>query len=402
MKQLYLSGFGISLNVDRARLLIRNGLSEPDTVREQITVLPRNAPFDSVIVDGHSGSLSLDAIKWLARHNIAMFVLDFNGKILTSMLPREPVNGALKLAQLATYNNPQKRMLISKRLIAAKAQRTLDVLEWLDSRYDRIDSVTDSIRLKMKRIDESESLPRLMQVEGDIADRYWDQLMKILPKKFGFVSRMHESHQMNSADQVNTLVNYCYSILESQVRKALNSVGLEATIGFLHEARQTKYSLCYDVMEPYRFLADTTVIECLEHDRFGRKDFYRLDNYVLRLKPEAVKKLLDALRIKFNSPVRYRNKLYGWDVIMRLKAQELAAFILNKRTTISFEEPRPVLQRDDSETLREAILSMSASEARRRGIRGNTLWYAQRRAKSREQFKIYTNLKSRICEPSVS
>ena len=41
-----------------------------------------------------------------------------------------------------------------------------------------------------------------------------------------------------------------------------------------------------------------------ESGLFGKSDFYRMDDYVLRLKPEAVKKLIGALRTKFNSPVR--------------------------------------------------------------------------------------------------
>src|SRR5208282_756193 len=363
---------------------------------ERFEIQPRNAHFDSVIVDGHCGNVSLDALKWLARHGIPFYVLDFNGTLLSSMLPREPVNGPLKIAQIAAYNDPVKRFHVATQLITAKAQRTIDVLNWLGSRYVEVDSVTDSIRLEMKRMQNCSSLPKLMQIEGHIADLYWNQLQKVLPKRLGFTSRMHESHQMNSADEVNTLLNYSYSILESQVRKALNSVGLEPTVGFLHETRQTKYALCYDMMEPYRFLADTTVIECLEYDQFSRKDFYRLDNYVLRLKPEAVKKLLDALRLKFNSPVRYRNKLYGWDVVLKLKAQELAAFILEKRSAVSFEEPRPVLQRDDSKTVREVILSLSAADARGLGIRRNTLWYALQRVKSQKSFRVYRKLKTKI------
>jgi CRISPR/Cas system-associated endonuclease Cas1 len=50
---------------------------------------------------------------------------------------------------------------------------------------------------------------------------------KILPSEFGFRCRMHESHQMNSTDQVNTLLNYGYAILESQLRKAQNIAGLD-------------------------------------------------------------------------------------------------------------------------------------------------------------------------------
>jgi CRISPR-associated protein Cas1 len=175
----------------------------------------------------------------------------------------------------------------------------------------------------------------------------------------------------------------------------LNSVGLESTIGFLHEARQTKYSLVYDLQEPFRWLVDTTIIESLECECFGKKDFYRLDNYVLRLRPEAVKKLLAALQIKFNSTVQYREKRYIWDTVIGLKAQELAAFILSKRSTLTFEEPRPEL-RDESATVRQAILSMSVTEARQLGIRKNTLWYMQRRARTSKPLKIYNRVKTKL------
>src|SRR5208282_4086592 len=248
----------------------------------------------------------------------------------------------------------------------------------------------------MKRISKSESLPKLMQVEGQVADLYWRYLEEVLPKKFGFTSRMHESHQMNSVDQVNTLLNYSYALLEMQVRKALHSAGLEVTIGFLHESRQTKYSLCYDIMEAYRFLADTTVIECLEYDRFSRKDFYRLDNYVLRLKPEAVKKLLDALRIKFNSTVRYRNKFYGWDVIIRLKAQELTAFLLEKRSTVSFREPIPLFSNQFSTAIRKKILTLTSAEAKKQGIGKSTLWYLQSRAGEGKPLRTYNPVTAKL------
>jgi CRISPR-associated protein Cas1 len=180
---------------------------------------------------------------------------------------------------------------------------------------------------------------------------------------------------MNASDPVNVLLNYGYAILESQCRKALNSVGVEPTIGFLHEARQTKYPLVYDLQEPYRWLVDMTVISCLESGRFGGKDFYRMDNYVLRLRSETVKKFIDALRIKFISPVRCARKLYSWDTVIRLKAQELANYIVGKKTDLSFDQPKPVLERGDSGAIRSRILSMTTTEARRRGIRKNTLWY---------------------------
>lgn len=214
---------------------------------------------------------------------------------------------------------------------------------------------------ELERLDQFKSLPRLLMVEGRIADIYWRYLHRVLPANFGFRSRMHETHQMNASDPFNAMLNYGYAILETQCRKALNSVGLEPTVGFLHEARKTKYPLVYDLQEPYRWLVDTTVISCLESSRFDRKDFYRMDNYVLRLKTEAARKLIDALRIKFNSPVRHAGKLYSWDTLIRMKAQELANYILGRRTEPDFDKPRSNLDRSESEAVRNLILSLRRS-----------------------------------------
>lgn len=397
MNPLYLSGFGISLAVDRARLMIRNGIHDPDIEPERFEIHPRKARFDSVIIDGNSGNITLDAIKWLMRHNIPLFLLDYDGTLLSSTLPREPVNGPLKIAQIDAYRDPAKRFYVAKKLVEAKAQRTLNVMRWLDARYGRFSDVQADFDEELQRLEQCQSLPRLLSIEGRIADIYWRHLHQVLPIKFGFTMRMHESHQMNASDPVNTLLNYGYAILESQCRKALNSVGLEPTIGFLHEARQTKYPLVYDFQEPYRWLVDATVISCSKNGQFGKKDYYRMDNYVLRLRPEAAKKLLDALRIRFNSPVRYKGRVYGWDTVIRLKAQELANHILGKRTNLNFSEPKPVLHRTDSEAIRNRILSMTTADANKLGIRKNTLWYLRQRAQGANDFNIYGKVRTKLC-----
>jgi hypothetical protein len=121
-----------------------------------------------------------------------------------------------------------------------------------------------------------------------------------------------------------------------------------------------------------------------------------MDNYVLRLRPEAARKLIDALRIKFNSPVRHAGKLYGWDTLIRLKAQELANYILGKRSGFNFDQPGPALDRSDSGAVRNLILSLTKAEARKRGIGKNTLWYLKSRAQSGEPFEIYAKIAMKL------
>ena len=122
-----------------------------------------------------------------------------------------------------------------------------------------------------------------------------------------------------------------------------------------------------------------------------------MDNYVLRLRPEAVRKFMDALRIKFNSPVQYKGKFYSWDTLIRLRAQELANYVVGKRTNLDFGEPKPVLHRTDSEAIRNRILSMTTADARKRGIRKNTMWYLRQRALTANDFNTYGKVRTKLC-----
>ena len=395
MNPIFLSGFNVSLSVDRARLQVRDGIQQPNVEPERFQVQPRNAHFDSVVIDGHSGAISLDAIKWLMRHDIPIFVLDYNGTLLSSTLPREPVNGPLKIAQVEAYKDSRKRFYIAKKLIEAKARRTLDTIGWLETRYGKLDKRAE-LDSELKRLEKSGDLRNLMMVEGRIADVYWRYLQETLPEKLNFTSRIRETHQRNASDPVNCLLNYSYAILESQCRKALNSVGLDPTIGFLHEPRQVKYALVYDFQEPFRWLVDTAVISCLEHEEFGQKDFFRTDSYVMRLKPRAVKRLLNALRIRFNLPVSYHGKSYCWDTIIQVKTQKLANYILGKRAELDFIEPAPVMSRDDSEAIRQRILSLTMSQAKKLGIGKSTLHDLRMHAKSERSFRTYGKVANRL------
>ena len=396
LNPLYLSGFGVSLNVDRARLQVKDGIKEPDVEPERLIVQPRNPRFDSVIIDGHSGNITLDAMKWLMRHNIPLFVLDYNGSLLSSTLPKEPTNGPLKIAQIEAYKNPEKRFYISKKLIEAKIHRTLDVINWIGSRYDLPTKNKQIIHSELQTIDKTKNRIGLLSQEARVAETYWNILYDIFPKKLCFNSRIRSKHQNNASDPINVLLNYGYAFLETQCRKALNTVGLEPTIGFLHETKQVKYALAYDIQEPFRWLIDTTVISCLEEKKFNQKDFFRMDNYVLRLKPEAVKKYLKILREKFNSSVIYCGKSYHWDTIIQLKTQQLAKYILGKTKEINFSNTSPCLVNLDEKELRNRILSLSTSEARKHGIRKNTLWHLKKRAKERKPLEVYSKISDKL------
>ena len=91
-----------------------------------------------------------------------------------------------------------------------------------------------------------------MTYEGRIAGIYHDNLTAIfheLYPEFNFTGRKNKSNSRNynASDEINALLNYGYAILESEIRKAINGMGLDYSIGFLHEINQSRTPLVYDV-----------------------------------------------------------------------------------------------------------------------------------------------------------
>ena len=112
MRPLLLSGFGSSLRVNGHVLEVSNGT---DGHRE--TFSAHQLPFDSVVVEGNSGSISFEAARFLAVHDIPVVFLRWDGSVLSSLLPRGPVAGELKLAQFASHNDPRERVEIARAIL---------------------------------------------------------------------------------------------------------------------------------------------------------------------------------------------------------------------------------------------------------------------------------------------
>jgi CRISPR-associated protein Cas1 len=188
-------------------------------------------------------------------------------------------------------------------------------------------------------------------------------------------------------------------VLEGEVRRAINMVGLEPSIGWLHEftGSQTRESAVYDLMEAFRWLADVTTIQAFESGVLDLKDFYFTgDDYSYKIEIEAKRRFLQLLEERFNSGVRYKRKNWNWDTVILTKTQELARCLPHRSESIDYVEPGPGFREMDTRTFRERIIKLSVTEARRLGIGKSTLWNLQKRSRSRKPLQIYTKTVDRI------
>jgi CRISPR-associated protein Cas1 len=216
--------------------------------------------------------------------------------MISSILPPMPVKVDLRAAQIHAASNPRKKFTIARALVQAKITRSLQVLDWLGERYD-IPREIRVTRLEATKLRRASTVPDLRVVEGRVARRYWEAFGKVMPEHLDFQGRMTISNQNNASDRVNLALNYAYGVLEGECRRAINAVGLEPSVGFLHDLSdyQTKQSLVYDLQEPFRWLVDVSVIQAFESRALELSDFYFTgDDYRYRFETQAKQRFIDS------------------------------------------------------------------------------------------------------------
>ena len=262
---------------------------------ERLEFYPHQISHDSIIVDGHTGNITFEAIRWLMKHDITLTIRNWNGNLLGVTLPQGPKAGRLRIMQYRKYIDSNARYGIAAKIVNQKITNSYNLLKELSRYYDVLDVKAIEKTFAVEEVNYNQnqsgnsSNNLLMMYKGRIATFYWDCLAKIFNKlypAFHFKNRSY-SWNMNASDEVNALLNYGYAILESEVRKDINAVGLDPAIDFLHELDESKEPLVYDSQELFRWLVDLSVIQLLEEKKLKKSDFVVTENYHIRLKEQS-------------------------------------------------------------------------------------------------------------------
>ena len=392
MNPLLISGYGVSITVNRACLTVTNTHSET----ESYDFRPHQIPYDSIIIDGHYGSISLEALYWLSKHDVSVSLLNWNGNMLYTAMPKETNNADLRIRQYQSYIDNEKRLHIANQIVKQKVKSSIGLIKQLSNFYDT-DSKT--IKTETNRYD-SDSIKDIMMYEGRIASAYWSSLSKIfneIAKDFRFESRKNLSYSwnMNASDPINALLNYGYAILESIVRKDINSIGLDPSIGFLHEIAPSKHPLVYDLQELFRYVIDYSVIELLE-TKLKKSDFIITENYHIRLRPETAKLLVTRIKENFNRRYEFKNKQYTLDNILYENVRILSSYISGKSKELNFNIPEIRIERVDNKEIRSKIMSIDPQKRKALGINKSTLWYEQKKIKEGKEIKVYGKTRVKV------
>jgi len=296
-----LFGYGIKIHVDRGHLILEDGIGGD----RRSARLPRAGHgLGRLVVIGNDGFVSLAALRWLADQDAAFVMLERDGAVLATTGPVRPSDSRLRRAQ-ANALQSGAGLLIARELIDYKligqARVARDKL--------RNHAIAQTIEGFRARLRTAETIPAILNLEAQAGLAYWSawhDLTITFPKSD--LPRVPEHWRTFStrrsplsgsprlaATPINSILNYLYSLLESEARLAAAALGLDPGIGFFHVDTDARDSLACDLMEPVRAQVDAYVLDWIAGGPIKREWFFEQRNGNCRLMGSFAVRLTETI-----------------------------------------------------------------------------------------------------------
>ena len=235
-----------------------------------------------------------------AEHNVTISFLTENGRFLAKV--QGPVSGnvLLRREQYRQADDGIKSAQVAYFILTGKLINSRGVLQrMLRDHADKIEQdavkyASDRIAATLLQVSPDLDLDALRGLEGDAAHSYFsvfDQLVLSQKKYFQFSGR----NRRPPLDRINCLLSFVYTILLHDVRSALETVGLDSAVGFLHRDRPGRPGLALDMMEEFRsIIADKLVLSLINQKQIKPQGFTQNETGAVFMNEETRKNVLVA------------------------------------------------------------------------------------------------------------
>jgi CRISPR-associated endonuclease cas1, DVULG subtype len=231
------------------------------------------------------------------ENNVNLAFFTERGKYLGRLQGVQSGNVLLRRAQYRlSETNP---VPIACHIIAAKIQASRRVLQRHIRNYGEDSELSEAVRaldISLHQLQKTDNLDSVRGIEGDAASRYFAVFGRLIRQtEFTFDGR----NRRPPRDPVNAMLSLLYSVLGKEISGALQSVGLDAQVGFLHADRPGRDSLAQDILEEFRaWWIDRLVLSLVNRKQIQLKDFTTEASGAVQLKDDARKSLFQALQSK--------------------------------------------------------------------------------------------------------
>jgi len=215
-------------------------------------------------------------MKLCSDNNVSLTFLSPNGRLIGHFQGPIKGNVLLRKRQYELSSQVDFALHLSRLFIAAKIRNYRSILRRAirdNGADENLETIAKLLDQRRKQVLEASNFNELRGLEGDAANAYFSVFSHLILQQkdnFSFVCR----NRRPPKDAVNAMLSFAYTLLANDTAAALESVGLDPYVGFLHTLRPGRCSLALDLMEEFRaYLGDRLVLSLINKSQIRLHDF---------------------------------------------------------------------------------------------------------------------------------
>jgi CRISPR-associated protein Cas1 len=326
LNTLYVTTQGSYLARDGETVVVR--VDNEDRLRVPIHSL------DGIVCFGRV-SCSPPLMGFCGERNVTISFLDEQGGFYARV--QGPVSGnvLLRREQYRWADDPDRCARIARAVVIAKVANSRTVLLRAlrdhpnNEHAPEIEAAVEKLSRVLRSLQEDVPLDIVRGCEGEAAKAYFgvfDHL--IVAQKDAFYFR--ERTRRPPLDNLNALLSFLYVLLAHDARSALEGVGLDPAVGFLHRDRPGRPGLALDLMEEFRpFLADRLVLSLVNRQQVQGRGFERAESGAVRMDDATRKEVLVAYQKRKQEEIQhpFLGEKVAVGLLVHLQAMLMARYL---------------------------------------------------------------------------
>ena len=311
--------------------LSKDGLNVVVSVQQKEVFRIPIINIEGIVTFGYMGA-SPGLMKLCADNGVSLTFLSPQGKFIARVQGPTRGNVLLRTEQYRLADNEDFALHISKLFIGGKIQNYRNILRRYERDYgsnDDVASAVQKLEVRKRDLQRVQDLNQLRGIEGDAASVYFDVFpYLILNQKSDFP--FNGRNRRPPKDAVNAMLSFVYTLIANDVAAALETVGLDPYVGFLHTLRPGRTSLALDVMEELRaYLGDRLVLSLINRRQVNAKDFLFQGDESVIMTDSCRKILLSAWQARKKETILhpYLNEKIAIGLLPYVQAMLLARFL---------------------------------------------------------------------------
>ena len=290
--------------------------------------------LEAIVTFGFTGA-SPALMGACAKRNVALSFLSQSGRFLARVSGEEHGNVLLRKKQYLISEDKQISIDIAENFITGKIFNARWVLERATRDHgmrldvERLKRVSGQLKMSLSSVQRCDSVETLRGIEGEAASLYFsvfDELILQQKEDFSF----HGRSRRPPLDAINALLSLVYTLLSHMCGAALETVGLDPYVGFMHTDRPGRTSLALDLMEELRpVFADRFVLSLVNKRMVSVSGFYQKENGAVIMDEETRKNVLSAWQMRKQEVIKhpFLEEKVEWGMVPYTQALLLARYL---------------------------------------------------------------------------